>query len=86
MNATGTNVGGWKDSALRADMNSGEIWNLLPEELMRQVLAKEVEVESTDAFGMLERMGMESAGALVLQAEGAPLAKRELGEGGFTCL
>lgn len=46
--------------------------NLLPEELMRQVLAKEVGVESTDAFGMLERMGMESAGALVLQAEGAP--------------
>ena len=46
--------------------------NLLPEELMRQVLAKEVDVESTDAFGMLERMGMESAGALVLQAEGAP--------------
>lgn len=45
--------------------------NLLPEEQMRQVLAKEVEVESTDAFGMLERMGMESAGALVLQAEGA---------------
>jgi serine/threonine-protein kinase HipA len=38
---------------------------------MRQVLAKEVEVESTDAFGMLERMGLESAGALVLQAEGA---------------
>ena len=27
--------------------------NLLPEELMRQVLAKEVGVESTDAFGML---------------------------------
>lgn len=46
--------------------------NLLPEEMMRQVLAKEVEVESTDAFGMLARMGMESAGALVLQAEGAP--------------
>lgn len=45
--------------------------NLLPEELMRQVLAKEVDVESTDAFGMLERMGIESAGALVLQAEGA---------------
>lgn len=45
--------------------------NLLPEELMRQVLAKEVGVESTDAFGMLERMGMESAGALVLQAENA---------------
>ncbi|EHL24811.1 HipA N-terminal domain-containing protein [Acidovorax sp. NO-1] len=50
--------------------------NLLPEELMRQVLAKEVEVESTDAFGMLERMGMESAGALVLQAEGAAQAEK----------
>ncbi|MDD0813278.1 HipA domain-containing protein [Curvibacter sp. HBC28] len=45
--------------------------NLLPEELMRQMLASEVDVESTDAFGMLERLGMESAGALVLQAENA---------------
>ncbi|RYH31382.1 MAG: type II toxin-antitoxin system HipA family toxin, partial [Alcaligenaceae bacterium] len=62
--------------------------NLLPEELMRQVLAKEVEVVSTDAFGMLERLGSESAGALVLQAEGAaqaekgtvPLSWKELSE------
>lgn len=45
--------------------------NLLPEELMRQVLAKEADVDSTDGFGMLERMGMESAGALVLQADAA---------------
>lgn len=50
--------------------------NLLPEELMRQVLAKEVDVESTDAFGMLERLGSESAGALVLQAEGAEQAEK----------
>lgn len=46
--------------------------NLLPEDLLRQVLAKEVGVESTDSFGMLERLGSESAGALILQAEGAP--------------
>ena len=45
--------------------------NLLPEELMRKVLAKEVGVESEDAFGMLQRLGAESAGALVLQPEGA---------------
>ncbi|RYE40864.1 MAG: type II toxin-antitoxin system HipA family toxin [Hyphomicrobiales bacterium] len=50
--------------------------NLLPEELMRQVLAKEVGVESADAFGMLERLGAESAGALVLQAEGAEPAEK----------
>lgn len=50
--------------------------NLLPEELMRQVLAKEVDVESTDAFGILERLGSESAGALVLQAEGAAQAEK----------
>ena len=50
--------------------------NLLPEDLMRQVLAKEVDVESADAFGMLERLGSESAGALVLQAEGAPQAEK----------
>ena len=31
--------------------------NLLPEELMRKVLAKEVGVESEDAFGMLQRLG-----------------------------
>lgn len=60
--------------------------NLLPEELMRDVLAKEVGVESTDAFGILERVGSESAGALVLQPEGGadapkgakPLSRQEL--------
>jgi len=61
--------------------------NLLPEELMRQVLAKEVNVESADAFGMLERMGMESAGALVLQAEGAPQPEKACSRSlGKTCL
>lgn len=50
--------------------------NLLPEEMMRQVLAKEMDVEPTDAFGMLERIGAESAGALVLQAEGASVPEK----------
>ena len=30
MNATNSNVGGWEKSELRAKMNSGEIWNLMP--------------------------------------------------------
>ena len=45
--------------------------NLLPEELMREVLAKEEGMEPADAFGLLQRLGAESAGALVLQPEGA---------------
>ena len=30
MNATNSNVGGWERSELRSKMNSGEIWNLMP--------------------------------------------------------
>ena len=30
VNATNTNAGGWEKSELRAKMNSGEIWNLMP--------------------------------------------------------
>lgn len=37
MNATKTNVGGWEKSELRARMNSGKIWNLLPSELQSKV-------------------------------------------------
>ena len=37
MNATGTNVGGWEASELRAKMNSGEIWNLLPADFQSKV-------------------------------------------------
>ena len=37
MNATGTNAGGWEKSELRAKMNSGEIWSLLPGDFQSKV-------------------------------------------------
>ena len=37
MNATSTNVGGWEKSELRAKMNSGEIWNLMPSDFKSKV-------------------------------------------------
>lgn len=37
MNATDTSVGGWEKSELRAKMNSGKIWNLMPSELQSKV-------------------------------------------------
>ena len=37
MNATNTNAGGWEASELRAKMNSGEIWNLMPSEFQSKV-------------------------------------------------
>lgn len=37
MNEVGTNKGGWEKSELRAKMNSGEIWNLLPSEFQSKV-------------------------------------------------
>ena len=37
MNATNTNSTGWKNSELRAKMNSGEIWNLLPADLQNKI-------------------------------------------------
>ena len=39
MNDTDTNNGGWRDSALRANMNSGTIWNQVPETLAADILA-----------------------------------------------
>lgn len=39
MNATATNTGGWEKSELRAKMNSGEIWNLMPSEFQSKVKA-----------------------------------------------
>lgn len=39
MNATRTNVGGWEKSELRAKMNSGEIWNLMPSDFQSKVKA-----------------------------------------------
>ena len=37
MNAEYTNVGGWEASELRAKMNSGEIWNLMPSDFQSKV-------------------------------------------------
>jgi serine/threonine-protein kinase HipA len=42
--------------------------NLLPEEGLRTVLAKEADIPEADAFGLLEYFGAESAGSLVLRA------------------
>jgi serine/threonine-protein kinase HipA len=44
--------------------------NLLPEELLRDLISREQAVSSNDAFGLLERLGAESAGSLVLQPQG----------------
>ena len=37
MNATDTNAGGWEASELRAKMNSGEIWALMPADFQSKV-------------------------------------------------
>ena len=37
MNATATNTGGWEKSDVRAKMNSGEIWNLMPSDFQSKV-------------------------------------------------
>ena len=37
MNATRTNAGGWEKSELRAKMNSGEIWSLMPSDFQSKV-------------------------------------------------
>jgi serine/threonine-protein kinase HipA len=50
--------------------------NLLPEELLRDVLAKEAHIDKSDAFGLLQHFGAESAGSLVLLAPGAEPAER----------
>ena len=39
MNATDSNAGGWEASELRAKMNSGEIWNLMPSDFQSKVKA-----------------------------------------------
>jgi serine/threonine-protein kinase HipA len=54
--------------------------NLLPEETLREVIGKEEGVPYADAFGLLERLGAESAGALVLLPE-MPIPAPEDGNG-----
>ncbi|XJC74801.1 HipA N-terminal domain-containing protein [Delftia tsuruhatensis] len=45
--------------------------NLLPEEALRSAISKELEVNEHDAFGLLQALGAESAGSLVLLPPGA---------------
>lgn len=52
--------------------------NLLPEENLRSVLAKEAEIDEADAFGLLGYFGAESAGSLALSKPGAPPANTGL--------
>lgn len=50
--------------------------NLLPEERMREVISREQGVSVLDAFGLLERLGDESAGSLVLLPPGGPTGEQ----------
>ena len=53
--------------------------NLLPEEALRTLIAKESGLNADDAFGLLAHFGAESAGSLVLRVPGkTTLAKRGL--------
>lgn len=52
--------------------------NLLPEEEQRITLAKEAKINGDDAFGLLEYLGAESAGSLVLLPPGSPSPARGL--------
>lgn len=44
--------------------------NLLPEETLRETISKEAEIKGDDAFALLEYLGAESAGSLVLLPPG----------------
>jgi serine/threonine-protein kinase HipA len=48
--------------------------NLLPEDSLREVIAKEAALVPEDAFGLLAYFGAESAGSLVLSEPGRPLS------------
>ncbi|WP_454688596.1 HipA domain-containing protein [Achromobacter aloeverae] len=48
--------------------------NLLPEENLRSVLAKEADIDEADAFGLLSYYGAESAGSLTLVTKDEPSA------------
>lgn len=52
--------------------------NLLPEEGMRELLARDAGIERQNAFGLLEWYGAESAGALTLLVPGASPAPGQL--------
>jgi serine/threonine-protein kinase HipA len=47
--------------------------NLLPEEALRTVLAREASINEDDSFGLLAYFGAESAGSLVLRSPEDPV-------------
>lgn len=49
--------------------------NLLPEEALRETVAKEAQIKGDDAFALLEYLGAESAGSLVLLPPDTPVPK-----------
>jgi len=52
--------------------------NLLPEELLRDVLVEETRIDYSDAFDLLKHNGSESAGSLVLREPNAAVAPKGL--------
>ncbi|MEL4181550.1 HipA domain-containing protein [Roseateles sp. PN1] len=50
--------------------------NLLPEETLREAVSKEAQIKGDDAFALLEYLGAESAGSLVLLPPGKTLPAR----------
>lgn len=48
MNETNTNNGGWRDSALRANMNEGTIWSQVPKTLAADILAVDKMTKNRD--------------------------------------
>lgn len=52
--------------------------NLLPEEEQRDILAMETQINREDAFGLLEYLGAESAGSLLLLPPGSARPARDL--------
>ncbi len=56
MNATNNNIGGWEKSEIRAKMNSGEIWNLMPSDFQFKV--KSAEKLTINTIGSGERLAV----------------------------
>lgn len=54
--------------------------NLLPEEQARELLAKYIKVSTEDAFGILEAIGGESAGAITLLPPATSLPKGDIAQ------
>ncbi|WPB59008.1 HipA domain-containing protein [Xylophilus sp. GOD-11R] len=50
--------------------------NLLPEESLREAVAKEAHIQGDDAFALLEYLGAESAGSLTLLPPGMPVPSK----------